>query len=908
VAPGSTGNERLMRRRWSYVVVALLALLILTVAAAAIVGPARILARGGFSAADERLVTGLLVTGRAEDPVVYATSSDPRIGSGLSEEDLPLDTNSGVVSRLRRLHGSWEREDLVRGLPRSEENHATNGLALDEGRGRLYVAQGGMTNMGAPSARFSYKPEYALSGSVMAIDLRRLDPPYDLKTLDDETRAGARDGGDPFGGNGGRNQAVLDPGGPVSLFATGFRNPYDLVLTERGRLFTIDNGPAYYWGGAPHSRAGRCSGDSVEFGRYGPDVLYEVAAGMYAGHPNPTRANAAGADPATSGRTRECAYERGEQGRATFDTSTNGLTEYTAGSFDGALRGDLLAASIDGRVYRIELDADNRLATTSPFFSIAGFPLDVTAPGDGSPFAGTVWIADYATGNLVVEEPLDRRWAPHWTAAASSRAPRQEVSYVRLGDRFYLAGGGRQHEIYDPGTDTWSQAAPLPARLDHIQGVALDGRIYYVGGLAGVPEPEVGTVLIYDPASDSFARGTPMPRARGAGGVAVHDGRIYYAGGLHDGRAVPWFDAYDPHSDTWSRLPDMPRARDHFQAQVLDGRFFAIGGRDTDVDAVLAENDAFDFATGTWRTGLAPMPTPRAGYGSAVVAGRLLLLGGEATDRTLAEVEAYDPRKDEWKSLQPMALPVHGIQAVACGGDVYVAAGGTAPYGEAPTKVQSVYVDPARRCPLAPVSQPQPSRSIRFRQVIVPAGLENPTSIQFGPDGRLYVAEQRGSIQALSLHRAFDGSYAVLSSERIDAIRRIPNHDDDGSKAARWSTLFRFAASKAGICCAFPRNEPPVAQGAATRPGDPERGRRLFGRAGCGGCHTFSPAATVAFSGPPLDHVRGLPSSYVRNAIVAPDAAVFPGYAPGRMPDDYGASLNDQQLADLLAFLRGRSD
>ena len=48
---------------------------------------------------------------------------------------------------------------------------------------------------------------------------------YDLPTLDDEDRAGSADLNDPFGGNDGKNQAVLVPGGPVQVtpLASGTR-------------------------------------------------------------------------------------------------------------------------------------------------------------------------------------------------------------------------------------------------------------------------------------------------------------------------------------------------------------------------------------------------------------------------------------------------------------------------------------------------------------------------------------------------------------------------------------------------------------------------------------------------------------------------------------------------------------
>ncbi len=116
-----------------------------------------------------RLVTGLVVTGTASSPVIYVTSSDPRIAAGPDGTDSNLDTNSGVVSKLTRGGGGWSRQDIVRGLPRSEENHTANGMALVGSK--LYVGQGGNTNAGAPSKYFAHLPEYALSAAILSIDV-----------------------------------------------------------------------------------------------------------------------------------------------------------------------------------------------------------------------------------------------------------------------------------------------------------------------------------------------------------------------------------------------------------------------------------------------------------------------------------------------------------------------------------------------------------------------------------------------------------------------------------------------------------------------------------------------------------------------------------------------------------------
>ena len=75
---------------------------------------------------------------------------------------------------------------------------------------------------------------------------------------------------------------------------------------------------------------------------------------------------------------------------ALFDNSTNGLTEYTASNFGGALKGDILAASFSDQVFRIKLNATgNAVALQQALFNNVGsLPLDVTAQGDVGPFAG----------------------------------------------------------------------------------------------------------------------------------------------------------------------------------------------------------------------------------------------------------------------------------------------------------------------------------------------------------------------------------------------------------------------------------------------------------------------------------------------------------------------------------------
>jgi cytochrome c oxidase subunit 2 len=94
--------------------------------------------------------------------------------------------------------------------------------------------------------------------------------------------------------------------------------------------------------------------------------------------------------------------------------------------------------------------------------------------------------------------------------------------------------------------------------------------------------------------------------------------------------------------------------------------------------------------------------------------------------------------------------------------------------------------------------------------------------------------------------------------------------------------------------------------GSADSGNDSTSGEAVFTTAGCGGCHTFTPAGTDAQVGPNLDTIDpgGEPlEDFILESIVDPNANVVTGYQPDVMPSTYESSLSDDQLDALVQYL-----
>ncbi len=128
----------------------------------------------------------------------------------------------------------------------------------------------------------------------------------------------------------------------------------------------------------------------------------------------------------------------------------------------------------------------------------------------------------------------------------------------------------------------------MPKARDHLAVVAVGGKIHAIGGRFTSSDDRTDLHEIYDPVSDTWTSAPPLPTARSGVAYTAYQGMVLVVGG--EARATGTFpqnEAFDPNSGKWITLAPLPEARHGFGAAVL-GRsvFFAGGSLKPGADAV----------------------------------------------------------------------------------------------------------------------------------------------------------------------------------------------------------------------------------------------------------------------------------------------------------------------------------
>ena len=127
------------------------------------------------------------------------------------------------------------------------------------------------------------------------------------------------------------------------------------------------------------------------------------------------------------------------------------------------------------------------------------------------------------------------------------------------------------------------------------------------------------------------------------------------------GQGVTTVMSLDLVTKRYTTLAPMITARLFHATAVLDGKLFVMGGTNGGYTS-LSSVECLDLETGQ-RSEVAPMISPRALHSAAVLGGKIYVAGGSPLHTAGNSVESFDAATNQWTAVTPMITPraTHGF-------------------------------------------------------------------------------------------------------------------------------------------------------------------------------------------------------------------------------------------------------
>jgi N-acetylneuraminic acid mutarotase len=289
-----------------------------------------------------------------------------------------------------------------------------------------------------------------------------------------------------------------------------------------------------------------------------------------------------------------------------------------------------------------------------------------------------------------------------WKAGTSLPFATAEGAAVAAGQDIYLITHDNKTLRLRDGV--WTEVGAGPGvELDHSGLAYSGGQLYAVGGLQfGWPGVPSNKLWKWNDATNKWEdTGKNLNTPRGGHATVGTGNRIYVFGGItgtgasgySDTASVEYIDVQNVAQGWQTVNPGLSVARDHLTAQAVDGRIYVIGGRAaaagqiaSNFNAVRGEVDVFQASTGARLDSdqTPDLPKPRGGMGSALVAGKIVVFGGEgAVTGSIPGLNVFDltqvldPVTGTWAEVAALPTPRHGIASASTPDNVGHAIGGS---------------------------------------------------------------------------------------------------------------------------------------------------------------------------------------------------------------------------------------
>ena len=300
-----------------------------------------------------------------------------------------------------------------------------------------------------------------------------------------------------------------------------------------------------------------------------------------------------------------------------------------------------------------------------------------------------------------------------WTAAPPLPVAHGGLA-VRMQDWVLVAGNDDPRSpaptsfAFNENEGRWLEIAPPPGKRHNATATVLkSGEVLLAGGSNEASNLMPRTAELYLPAQNFWAQvAQTMARPRVMHTATLLDsGRVLVTGGMQAGSGTAQWETEIFHPETigWEPATQMTQPRFAHTATLLrSGKVLVVGGFSAP-NAALASAELYDPATNRWSPLPAPQ-TPRAHHTATLLkSGQVLIAGGEHNGIPVRSVEVFNPIEGVWEEIEPLSLARSRHAAILAGDQVLVAGGLTASGAEA-ASVELLSLTPVKKGPrISPV-------------------------------------------------------------------------------------------------------------------------------------------------------------------------------------------------------------
>jgi N-acetylneuraminic acid mutarotase len=223
----------------------------------------------------------------------------------------------------------------------------------------------------------------------------------------------------------------------------------------------------------------------------------------------------------------------------------------------------------------------------------------------------------------------------------------------------------------------WTTTADLPATGEALVAGSHNGLIY--AGLGDdVAAGTLNTFYSYNPATNAWAQKASAPySATGASGAFIGD-EFYAEGGIsmsadYEFSMESTTQIYDPATDTWSKGAQNPHPTSGGGTAVLGGKLYIVGGGTLDTSAFNTVS-VYDPATDKWST-TTPYPERIADESCGTIGDKIYCAGGIGDAGTLTDAFVFNPADSTWKPIAKLPISLAAAAYSTANGQLLVSGG-----------------------------------------------------------------------------------------------------------------------------------------------------------------------------------------------------------------------------------------